>query len=514
MMENAGKGLADEIELAYSHYSPKKVLALVGSGNNGGDALVALCYLALRGWETSAYIVHSRPDDDLLIGRYVKHGGIVLVRENDDKYIRLQGMLDSNQLIIDGVLGTGIHLPLRGEVAQSLLVVKQHLENQKTRSHVVAVDCPSGVDCDTGDIAPETIPADMTVTMGAIKMGLLRFPAANITGILRVVSIGSIDNLQNWQKINRIIYTKDEVREILPSRPRDAHKGSFGTAYIIAGSVNYTGAALLAGMAAYRVGAGLVTMAIPSLLHTALSGQFPEATWILLPHEMGGIAANAAQIVIDSISRATAVLFGPGFGLDDKTRDFISRLIGSGGSPNNAIGFIHGTDSITSTIKSINKPVIIDADGLKLLAKIPDWTNLLPPLTVLTPHPGEMGVLTGLSIGEIQSDRIKIAEKYSSLWGHIVVLKGAFTIIASPDGRTAVVPIATPALARAGTGDVLAGLIVGLRAQGVDAFSAACAGVWIHGNAGLLAARRLGNNASVIAGDVLNAVPQVISELL
>jgi NAD(P)H-hydrate epimerase len=157
--------------------------------------------------------------------------------------------------------------------------------------------------------------------------------------------------------------------------------------------------------------------------------------------------------------------------------------------------------------------LVVDADGLKLLIRLPDWPARLPPLTVLTPHPGEMSVLTGLTKDEIQADRLEVAQRFSKEWGHIVILKGAFSVVAAPDGRLAVIPVATPALARAGSGDVLAGLIVGLRAQGVEAFQAAVAGAWIHAYAGLQAAQTLGNTASVLAGDVLQAVIEVISEL-
>jgi NAD(P)H-hydrate epimerase len=177
------------------------------------------------------------------------------------------------------------------------------------------------------------------------------------------------------------------------------------------------------------------------------------------------------------------------------------------------MGFVRSTASSAAEEEVKLPPMVIDADGLKLLARLVDWQSKLPNQTILTPHPGEMAVISGLSKDEIQADRINIAARFAKEWGHILVLKGAFTIIADPDGKIAVIPVATPALARAGTGDVLAGLIVGLRAQGVDAFQAAMAGAWIHAQAGLLAAQQLGNTASVLAGDVLRAVPQVLSKL-
>ena len=514
MMENAGKGIADEIVFAYSHLSTKKVFALVGSGNNGGDALVALYHLSLEKWDTYAYIVKKRVPDDPLIARLITNGGQVIRVEEDKKFSGLMKLLESYTILIDGVFGTGIKLPLNEDIARILLFVKRNLGSGTKKVHVVAVDCPSGVDCETGETAEETIPAEITVTMAGLKNGLIRFPAAKMTGEIRVASIGPIEHFRPYTDNHKIILTSELIKQYLPERPLDAHKGTFGTAFIVAGSVNYTGAALLAGMAAYRAGAGLVTLAVPAPLHEALSGQFPESTWVLLPHEIGVISADASRVVRQNIDRATAILIGPGFGLEDTTREFLSKLFTEGGMENKGgIGFIHGTQTSIEN-KNIKTPIIMDADGLKLLVKIPNWPELLPSMAILTPHPGEMSVLTGLSTDEIQAHRLEIAKEYSEKWGHVVVLKGAFTVVAAPDGQIAIVPVASPALARAGTGDVLAGLIVGFRAQGIEAFQAACAGVCIHANAGLLAARRMGNTASVIASDLLNAIPQVISDML
>ena len=513
MMENAGQGIADEIEFAYSQLSNKKIIALVGSGNNGGDALVALYHLSLKQWETCAYIVKKRVPDDPLIARLIANGGQVIKEEEDKKFSSLKKLLKSYSVLIDGIFGTGIKLPLKEDIVKILLFVKDNLISDSKKINVVAVDCPSGVDCETGEAADETIPADITVTMAGVKGGLIRFPAAKLTGEIRVASIGPIENLSAYTDNQKIILTGEMIKKYLPARPPDAHKGTFGTAFIVAGSVNYTGAAILAGMAAYRSGVGLVTMAVPSPLHEALSGQFPESTWVLLPHEMGVISADAARVVRQNIDRATAILIGPGFGLEDTTREFLYKLFTDGGLVNKGgIGFIHGTKTNREN-EIIQTPIIMDADGLKLIAKIPNWPEVLPSPAILTPHPGEMSVLTGLTTDAIQANRLDIARQYSIKWGHVVVLKGAFTVIAAPDGQLAVVLVASPALARAGTGDVLAGLIVGLRAQGIEAFQTACAGVWIHANAGLLAAKRMGNTASVIASDVLNAIPQVISDM-
>lgn len=519
MMENAGSGLAQYISEYYDEPGQKRVLALVGSGNNGGDALVALVKLAMRGWQTCAYLNRSRAADDPLIQRAHEAAVDLYCRDDDPGYERLGALLDDYPVLMDGVLGTGLHLPLRPGTAALLGFVRQRILSMEERPHVVAVDCPSGVDTDTGETAPETIPAELTVTMAAIKLGLLRFPAADLVGELLVAAIGRVDETPTWQAVRRTAPDQAVVRCLLPRRPRYSHKGTFGTALVVAGSRNYTGAALLAGEAAYRVGAGLVTLAVPESLHAVLAGRLVEATWLLLPEEVGVIAASAAPLVTEQLSRATALLIGPGLGMEDTTQHFLEQVLSPAMQAGRGkIGFLGQDTGARSpgTLKPARKlpPVVVDADGLKLLAKLPDWHTRLPPLSVLTPHPGEMGVLTGLSKEALQDDRVAIAEQYARRWGHVVVLKGAFTVVASPEGDTAVIPVATPALARAGTGDVLAGLIVGLRSQGVEAYDAAVAGAWIHAQAGIYAAEDMGNTASVLARDVLAACAPVMNGLI
>ncbi len=514
MMEHAGRGLAEQVRDAYSHLAEKRALGLVGSGNNGGDTLVAFCYLMEWGWETTAYIVRSRPEDDPLVDRLREAGGTILTLEDDQKYKKLRAALKHHTVLLDGVLGTGIKLPLRGQLADVLAWVRKTLAKMEDPPHVVAVDCPSGVDSDSGEAADECIPAELTVTMAAIKRGLLQFPAYNLVGSLRLVGIGLPKGIKAYKGVKREVVTAEWVRDVLPLRALDAHKGTFGTALIIAGSVNYTGAAALAGESAYRIGAGLVTLGVPGSLHSALAGQLPEVTWLLLPHEVGVIQDSAANIVKENLDRVTAMLLGPGFGLEDTTGGFLEQFFGEQVSKKKTqFGFVKSSEDESESEATELPPLVIDADGLKLLARIPDWAAKLPPKTVLTPHPGEMSVLTELETSEIQADRVGTAERYASEWGHVVVLKGAFTVIAAPNGRTMIIPVASPALARAGSGDVLAGLIVGLRAQGLDAFDAAAAGAWIHAQCGLMAADVLGCTASVIAGDLVGTLPEILAQL-
>jgi NAD(P)H-hydrate epimerase len=331
------------------------------------------------------------------------------------------------------------------------------------------------MDTDTGEIPAEMLKANLTVCMAAVKRGMLRMPAFDHPGELVVADIGLEPDLPEWVKMNRYVIDEEIARNAVPQRPPGAHKGTFGTAFIVAGSHRFPGAALLAGEAAYRSGAGLVTIGTAESIQPSLAGHLREATWLPLPDASGWIAHSAAEIVRAGLDdRVTACLLGPGFGQQKTTQDFLNALL----NPE-------------------LPPLTIDADALKLLSRIDNWQQRLPTDTVLTPHPGEMAILSGLATDEIQNNRTEIAERFSKQWNVVLVLKGAFTVVAAPDGRSATLPLATPALARAGTGDVLAGLICGLRAQGVTAFEAACTAVWLHGQAGLRAAALMGGIAEI-----------------
>ena len=515
LMENAGRGIAEIILDSPATGGMDTALALVGPGHNGGDALVALDNLAAEGWEVSAYLFKRKAEGDPLVERVKNAGGEIYLATEDENFAKISALVEANSVLIDGLLGTGIKLPLRESAADLLAAVVDALAYVDWDPFVLAVDCPSGVDSDTGDAAPETIPADITATMAAIKFGLLKLPAFELCGDLAVVDIGVTDKVPDWVSVKNFVVDEDYVSALLPERPLDAHKGTFGTALIAAGSVNYTGAALLAGKSAYRIGAGLVTLAIPSILHSVLAGQFLEPTWVLLPHKMGVISADAATVLLENLERATALLIGPGFGMEDTTRDFIENLLKmkKNTKKKGGIGFVHEEGEKKEEKEVKLPPMVFDADGLKLLAQIENWHELISETAVLTPHPGEMAVMTGLSVSDIQSNRLEIAREYAQKWNHVLVLKGAFTVIAAPNGETFTIPVATPALARAGSGDVLAGLIVGLRAQGLDAVNAAIAGCWIHAQAGITASEMIGADASLLAGDILAFVPNVLADL-
>jgi ADP-dependent NAD(P)H-hydrate dehydratase / NAD(P)H-hydrate epimerase len=512
MMQKAGIGVAEEVEKQFDgDEAQHSAVGLIGPGNNGGDALVALDILAKDGWDVRAYLVSNRSKDDPLWMAYSKKHAEIMAAEDDPEFKNLDSWLEESDVLLDGVLGTGIRLPLKPEAARVL----GHVSQQELLPMVVAVDCPSGVDCDSGEMARETIAADLTVCMEAVKIGLVRLPAFEKTGRLVVVDLGLPADLPQMSVIRQQVISDEDVAAWLPHRALDAHKGTFGTAMVVAGSINYTGAVYLASRAAYRIGAGLVQAAVVRPVHSALAGQLPEVTWVILPDQMGVIAESAADVVIKNLEGATALLIGPGLGIEETTAAFMRRLF-SGQAVSQrrgGMGFLADVETEKNSPYVKLAGLVVDADGLKLLARIPEWWKSLPPQSILTPHPGEMAILTGLSVADIQNDRLGTALKFSQEWGAVVILKGAISVVADPDGRVAVIPIATPALAKAGTGDVLAGIILGLRAQGVPAFEATCTGAWIHGQAGIKAMNKTGSAASVLAGEVADAVPLVLEEL-
>ena len=483
MMAHAGRSLAEVV----LQTQMSSVLGLIGKGNNGGDALVAMADLLDAGWRAVAYLTAQRENDPLL-DEFVAKGGQVKIHNADVNFQdELVSQIVKGEVLLDGLLGTGIKLPLRPPVPEILAVIKKYLEESEHPPIVIAVDCPSGVDCDTGEVPEDCLEADITVCMAAVKQGLLMLPAYKYLGDLIVGNIGVSPYLREWQQINRYVLDQDFIETVLPERGLDSHKGTFGTALVVAGSRNYAGAALLAGKAAFRSGAGWVKIAIPELLHPYLVSSFIEATWVPLPGNQWGFCEKDAAILHQSMDKETAVLLGPGFGQTDDVTAFVHAFV-----------------------KPDLPPTVVDADGLKLLSKLDHWWDHLPPHTILTPHPGEMSIITGLPVSDIQADRVAAAEHYAREWNHIVVLKGAFTVIAEPDGKTAILPVATPALARAGTGDVLAGIITGLLAQKMVPFDAAAAGVWLHAQAGLAAAEERGSTAGVLAGDLIEILPELL----
>lgn len=510
MMINAGTAVAEAVLHRLPEPAGKRVAILVGSGNNGGDGLVAGDVLAEAGAQVSVYLVKARPDPDPHLEAIKERGLLVAEADQDQRKRVLANMLSTADVVLDAVFGTGLKLPLKGEAKGILGSVQKALQKRPVKPLVVAVDCPSGLDTDSGEVADETLACNLTVTLAAAKVGLLRFPGAAKVGSLIVADIGVSSKQQELSNVDLELATQEIVREWLPQRPKDSHKGTFGQVVVIGGSITLPGAAALAGTAAYRTGAGLVTLAVPSAIQALLAPQLPEATWILLPHDMGIVNEASVEVLVQAVSGSPVLLIGPGMGRDESASKFLRRLLGAeGGGHRGRLGFL--PDAAEGSEPGLGLgPCVIDADALSLLPEIESWPARLPSETVLTPHPGEMATLTGEDKEKLQADRVSAAKKWAAEWGHVVVFKGAFTVVAAPDGRVSVLPFATSALASAGTGDVLAGTIAGFRAQGVAGYEAAVLGGYVHGLAGVQAAQMLGSEASVMAGDVISALPEAM----
>jgi NAD(P)H-hydrate epimerase len=539
MMQSAGRATADRALEILADRPEGRVTVLVGPGNNGGDALVAGRIVAQ---ESSAqvrfYLLKPRDDNDPNF-TLVREAGLLIANAQDDRDKRvLRNMVASADVVIDGLFGVGVNLPIKDDAAKVLRNVRQALDEQSELPHhnssvfpsmpeplrrstkplVIAVDCPSGLNCDTGELDPNAIHADETVTFIAAKPGLLTFPGAEAVGKLRVAPIGVPQDIEELNNEQRMLVDADMVRRLLPTRPANANKGTFGKALVVAGSVNYIGAAGLAAHAAYRIGAGLVTVGAPQPVVAVLAAQLLEPTWLLLPHDMGVLSENAAEVIQEEIGNYQGLLLGPGWGREETTKSLLTALFAqTAAAPKRntrrKIGFAAGTiaaDTANGAETNL-PPLVIDADGLNLLSEIENWWTMLPARTILTPHPGEMARLSAMDKDEIVANRWEIAAGKATEWNVVLMLKGAHTLIAEPDGRIAVLPFKTDALATAGTGDVLVGAIAGLLAQGLSPFDAAVVGGYLHGLAGQQAAEGVGSTRSVVAGDVLDGLAAAIA---
>lgn len=485
LMENAGKVVAGEIRRILGNIEAKQIIFLIGPGNNGGDGLVAARHLHEWGVKVSLFLLGQRDKDDNNL-KLVQDRGI-------DCYNSLAGLGDllySADAVIDALFGTGKSRPLDGTFKQALEQVNE-TRKRNARINIVALDLPSGLDADSGACDSTCLYADHTITLGFPKPGLYNSPGAGRVGLITIVDIGIPEQLVEGVKTELI--TEEWAWSALPMRPIEASKGSFGRVLVIAGSINYIGAAYLACSSAMRVGAGLVTLATANSLQSILAAKLTEVTHLPLPESVqGGISAGAIDTVFPRLENYDVLLMGCGLGQSAEVIAFNRSIL------------------LQSEYKL--PALVLDADTLNALANTPGWPQQIMDNAILTPHPGEMARLTDISVTEIQSNRLCITRDMASEWKKTIILKGAYTIIAAADGRCRICPLANPGLASAGTGDVLAGVIAGLLAQGLDIFNAATLGVWLHGMAGEAIKAELGDTG-MIASDMLLMLPKTIKTL-
>jgi hydroxyethylthiazole kinase-like uncharacterized protein yjeF len=485
LMENAGRAVAEEVRRILGGADQKHIILLIGPGNNGGDGLVAARHLHDWGAKVALFLPGQRAEEEPNL-KLVRERGIACYQNPD----RLSELLSSASAVVDALFGTGKSRPLGGVFKQSLELVAE-ARKKRAELKIIALDLPSGLDADSGTCDPSCLYVDHTITLGFPKPGLYNSPGAGRAGVITVVDIGIPKYLA--KEVTTELITNSWARSILPQRPLEANKGSFGRVLVVAGSINYIGAAYLACSGAIRAGAGLVTLATASSLQPILAAKLTEVTYLPLPESSPGvISAEEAGLVLSELKNYNVLLLGCGLGQSEQ-----------------AVGFIR---SVLLQPKTALPPLVLDADAINTLANAPDWWQELNDDAILTPHPGEMARLTGFSVTEIQTNRAGMAKKMASEWKKTIILKGAYTVVAAPDGRCRISPIANPGLASAGTGDVLAGAIAGLLAQGLNNFDSAGLGVWLHAQAGEMVKAKLGDTG-MLASDLLPVLPIVIKEL-
>lgn len=482
MMERAGAAVAVETcrRVKVAH---RPVVVLVGPGNNGGDGLVAARYLHDAGARVSLILLRQRDDQDPNFRQCRERAIPYLCLEDDPGLRQSRAWLASADVVLDALLGTGAARPITGSMKELLALLADR--QRDPLPFVVAVDLPSGLNADTGAVDPVTPYAHLTVTFACPKRGHFLSPGLSHVGELVVADIGiPVPEAGSPQFV-----TDQMVRRHLPARPAGAHKGTFGKALILAGSVNYPGAAALAAQSAYRVGAGLVTLACPAQIYPILASKLTEVTYLPLAEDAPGHLGPAGlPELLAALPNYDVLLIGPGLGQHPTTAALLAQL------------------------PPPSLPLVLDADALNLLSRSPGWWERWPAGVILTPHPGEMARLTGRSREEIETRRWEIAAESALKWQKVVLLKGACTVVTDLRGHQFILPFANPVLATAGSGDVLAGAIVGLLAQGLTPTEAALVGGYLHGLAGEIGRETVGE-AGVTAGDLAGWLPVAIRRL-
>lgn len=487
LMDNAAQAVAEAVHEALTALEGERVVIFCGGGNNGGDGLGAARWLQSYGVSVRAFIVGAaldavQGDAALELAMFTKAGGRVEALSTEDDWVLAELAASKADVLVDALLGTGFHGELEGDVLRACELLN------KSEKYILAVDIPTGVNADNGAVCEQAVRADHTVTMALVKTGLLLYPGREYCGDIELADISMPVKLVEEYQSDKYRLTDEIVRELLPLRKANAHKGDAGRVVICAGSPGYTGAAALASDAAVKAGAGLVSLYTPLSSRDVLAIKLTEVMVHGLLERMPGILGGGAASDVASNAEAADVLaIGPGLGTSESTQEAVRTIL-----------------------QKITTPVVIDADALTALAGHTEILAAMQAQKVLTPHPGEMARLTGLEIAEIEADRINIAKKYAEQWQAIVVLKGAPTVIGCPNGTVYVNSTGNSSLATGGSGDVLTGIIAGLAAQEISLQEAAICGVYLHG----LAAELTGIDIGLSAGELAALLPQAREQVL
>lgn len=482
LMENAGREVAAEIVSRYASHGLQRALVLAGKGNNGGDGYVIARHLLDDDWDVLT-LAFAEPgqitgDAEINLQALANCGGQILYIKTEDEFYATLDAADDFTVVVDAMFGTGLTKPLAGIYPEVVGWINCQA------CPVVAVDIPSGIDGSTGRIMGTAVNADLTVSFAFPKIGQVTYPGARHVGELVVTDIGIPKQVVYETEAECRLVDETEARMLLPLRSLDGHKGTFGHLLVLAGSTGKCGAAVMTAEAGLRGAAGLVTLACPKSVQPIIAARLTEVMTVPLDELQGEVSMMALEEVQALSEGKQAMALGPGLGHGEEVGSMVRRMV-----------------------QDSNLPMVIDADGLNALV---DHLGLLDRQTghdiVLTPHPGEMSRLTGLPVAEIQNNRFTTARDFAVSHKVVLVLKGARTLIASPDGTVQVNTSGHAGMASGGMGDVLTGLIGGLLAQGLPAKQAATLGVYLHG---LAADRLLGafGDAGLLATDVLYELP-------
>ncbi len=489
LMENAGRGATEAILRRFPNLPLKRVAIIAGRGNNGGDAFVIARQLINRKTRVNIFLLAGKKtiggDAKTNLDILTKGGIEVMELATLGEFEAIRDDLISHDLFIEGILGTGIDSEVKGYYGEVISTLNA------TGKPIVAIDIPSGLDATCGKPLGICIKAAFTPTFGLPKVGQLIHPGVGFVGELEVIDIGIPMDLIEGEDIRSHLIQYEYVQGLLAaSRSPDTHKGDYGHLLVLSGAVGKTGAATMACSAAMRIGAGLVTLGIPRSLNEIMEVKLTETMTMPLPEtESRTIGLDAFHEIVEKSQGMQALIMGPGISTVNETGQLVRKLV-----------------------KALSIPMVIDADALTALSFEPEILKDIESPMILTPHPGEMARLTGLSSKAIQEDRVEISRNFASEYGVYLVLKGSRTIIAQPNGNIHINPSGNPGMASGGTGDILTGMIGGLVCQGFPPSSAAIAATYIHGLAGDLVANEKGEMA-LIATDILEKIPQVLKEI-